>query len=339
MSNDLTMFKGSNAPAHVASFFSEEGNIDDRQTVPSLSYEGKVWTIALNGEKTPLIRKNADGDDEPVSIMQVVVVDYAKRRGRTFYEGEYDPKNVSAPVCWSDDGVTPDSSIPDEIKQNKTSFKCDTCPMSVKGSKVTAQGKPVQACSQHRMLAVVPAHKLDFEPLRLKIAVTSDYDKQSPEAEAQGWRAFSQYLDFLRSQGVQHTGALVTKIKFDSTAQYPKLFFAPSRWLEANEIEQIRPLTNAEGVKQLLGGTWTPAGVDGKRTTTPAEPKAKAPSNPEPEEVPTKKIEAEKVEVQTEEEVVVTTSNKKTPPVEEAPAATTELPDEVASLLDEWGDD
>jgi hypothetical protein len=267
MSNALTMFDPkAGLPAHVANFFGAEGtNIDNRSTVPSLSPQGKVWTIALNGEKTKLIKRNSDGDEEPVSVMRVVVLDYAKRRGRTYYEGSYDPDKEAAPICWSDDGITPDASVPDDIKSTKTSFKCDTCPMSAKGSKVADNGKALTACAQHRMLAVVPANKLDFQPLRLKIAITSDWDKQSPDAEAQGWYGFQNYTDYIKSRGVQHTAAVVTKMKFDPNAAYPKIFFAADRWLEPAELAQVAPLTKDPEVQKLLGGTWTPAGVDGVR--------------------------------------------------------------------------
>lgn len=276
MANELTPFNpAAGMPAHVANFFGDAGtNIQDRTTVPSLSPEGKMWTVSVNGQKTKIMKPDSDGEMVPVSIMRVVILDYAKRRGRAYYEGNYDPDKIGAPVCWSDDGITPDASVP-----QPQSVKCDTCPMAAKGSKITDGGKAVTACSQHRMLALVPSHKLDFTPLRLKIAITSDFDKQSPDAEAQGWYAFSQYTDFLKSRGVQHTAAIVTKMKFDPNAPYPKIFFAADRWLDPNELSIVAPLTKDEGVQKLLGGTWTPAGVDGTRkddTTATAAPATKA---------------------------------------------------------------
>jgi hypothetical protein len=119
-------------------FIETEANITDRVTVPSLSYEGKVWTIALNGEKTKLTKANEDGDSESISTMRVVVLDYAKRRGRVYYEGAYDPEKPGKPVCWSDDGVKPRDSVAE--KQHAT---CDGCPMSIEGSKISDNGKSV----------------------------------------------------------------------------------------------------------------------------------------------------------------------------------------------------
>lgn len=292
------------APAHIANFFGAEGtNIQARTTVPSLTPEGKMWTIAIDGTKTPLQRRNMDGDLEPLPIFKGVILDYAKQRGRAYYEGEYDPKNASAPICWSDDGDAPSDTLPGPFaagtqvepgKSRKISAKCASCPMAVKGSKVTPQGKAVSACGQHRMLAVLPDPAMQLptqlmKPLRLKIAMTSDWDKQSPDQEQQGWLAFSNYVDWLAGRGVQHTASLVTKLKFDPDAAYPKIFFSAERYLEANELAMVQPLLHADETKKLLGGTWTPAGPDGvpvdqQVTAQPvgAEPVAAQPAAAQP---------------------------------------------------------
>lgn len=266
MANELTAFQPGAVPAHVAAFLgNQESNTSmGGATVPSLSPQGKVWTISLEGTKTRLEKRDNDGEIVPVGVMKVVILDFAKRRGRTYYEGGYDPEKESAPLCWSADGIEPNPQAP-----QLQAKKCAECPKAVKGSKVTEQGKAIAACSQHRMMALVPANKLDFTPLRLKIAITSDFDKQGPSAASnaqQGWFAFGQYLDFLKSSGVTHTAAVVTKMKFDSSVTYPKILFAADRWLTPEELAQVTPLTKEESVQQLLTDTWTPAGPDGTRT-------------------------------------------------------------------------
>lgn len=282
MANELQLFKDlPPLDADVAAFFDEESNIKPKATVPSLGYEGKVWSIALNGEKTKLMKRNEDGDEMPLPIMRVVVLGYNQRRGRAYYEGSYDPSKPGLPLCYSDDGV---KVAPRIIKQVEESGdkpfdgwigKCEGCPMSVKGSKVTDAGKASTACSQHRMLAVVPANKLDFEPLRMKLAITSDYDGQSPEQEAQGWYAFSNFMDFLRSRGVKHSAQIVMKMKFDPGVAYPKVLFSPDRPLTNDEVRAVMPIVASDKVKQLLDGTWSADGVNGTqeeaaRTTSPA---------------------------------------------------------------------
>jgi hypothetical protein len=247
-------------PAHIASFFGEESNIEDRQTVPSLSYEGKVWTVSANGDKRKLTKVNDDGDEEAVGTMRVVILDYAKRRGRALYEGAYDPAKPGKPTCWSEDGIRPHASV--EAKQHTT---CEGCPMSIKGSKVNDNGKAVTACSQHRMLAIVPANKLDFTPLRLKLSITSDWDGQSPDLEAQGWFAFSNFTSYLQKKGASHTAAFVTKMRFDPNVTWPKVMFAHDRWLTDTELAAVKPIVKSDAVKSLLAGTWTATGVDGEK--------------------------------------------------------------------------
>jgi len=284
MSKALTLFDKAPPPATVDPFFGE-GNIKERATVPSVTYGGKVWTLNVNGEKIKLTKRDEDGEETPVGVLRVVVLDYAERLGRTYYPGEYDPEKVSQPECWSDDGRTPHKSVAEP-----KSATCEACPLAVKGSKISAQGKAVTACSMHRMVAVIPANNIgEFPPLRLKLAVTSNYDKKSPELEAAGWFAFQQYVDLLRTRRVPHSGMLVTKMKFDPNVDYPKVIFSPDRWLEDSEKAIVGPLSRTPEVKQLLSGTWTPNGADGTPVEGPkavAAPAKAAPVDDDDDEAP-----------------------------------------------------
>lgn len=246
---------GAPLPAYLTDTLGELGtNIADRMSVPSLSYEGKTWAIHKDGNKTKLQVQNADGDMVPVPIMRLIILNYNPDRGRAYYPGLYNPATSSAPVCWSADGKFPDPSV-----KEKQSPACNGCPMSIKGSKV-ADGKELVACGSHRMIAVAPAFDLASDPLRLKIAVTSDYDKEIVE---HGWFAFRQYADFLKSRGVTHTALVVTKVKFDMQAQYPKLLFALDRVLSPDEIGQMKVALANPKVAELLAEKWTAAGTAG----------------------------------------------------------------------------
>jgi hypothetical protein len=354
MAQDVMMLGGAgNVPAHLQQAFTET-NIEDRASVPSLMVTGKIWTISYEGTKTPL-QRSVDGDIIPVSIMRGVVLDYAKRRGRAYYEGAYDPNSTSAPVCWSDDGVVPEPTSP-----KLQSDKCATCPRAIKGSKVTEQGKETVECAQHRMLAIQPVigDKFFPHPLRLKLAITSDWDKDAKQAEAEGWRAWQQYTDFLKANGVTHTAMLVTKMKFDTNAAYPKVFFAADRWLTADELAKVKPLTTDPDTTKLLGGTWTPAGADGVRkdetTATTAAPATKAQAS-------TASVEDEDAgeivmagldvaPVTPVQEPAQAKTPKATPPkpepvaaaaeaAEVAPKVSSAVPDDVAALLAGWTPD
>jgi hypothetical protein len=249
---------GDALPAYLSNALGELGsNIPDRQTVPSLSYEGKTWTIVKDGNKTKLESRNGDGDMVPVPVMRVVILNFNGERGRAYYPGTYNPAASAAPVCWSADGKAPDDSVKE--KQNPV---CNGCPMSIKGSKV-AEGREMVACSQHRLLAAAPAFEIEGDPLRLKIAVTSDWDKDVVE---HGWFAFRQYVDFIKSRGISHTGMVVTKMKFDNNVAYPKLLFSLDRLLSADEVDQVRRALGNPDLAKLLSESWTPAGVNGTPT-------------------------------------------------------------------------
>lgn len=238
-------------------------NIAERVTVPSVGVTGKVWSFNYNGEKFQPSKRNEDGDEVPVSVLRVVIVGSAKDRGRSYYEGEYSPEKTSAPLCWSDDGKTPNKACAEP-----QSVTCAQCPMAVKGSRITPQGKEGTACQEYRMLAVVPAENLgSVPPLRLKLAPTSDYDGRSPELAAQNWFAFRQYQEWLRQRGVTHTGRIVTKMKFDPNAAYPKVLFSGDRWLSDEEKMVSAKLARSDETASLINGSWSPNGVDGKPLT------------------------------------------------------------------------
>jgi hypothetical protein len=361
MSTALTLFDQPSLaiPSHISTFFDEESNVAERASFNALNVTGKVWSVTVNGENTKLTKQDADGDEVPISIMRVVVLDYGKRRGRSYFEGNYDPNATSKPKCWSDDGLAPSAQVAEPIAS-----KCDGCPMSVKGSKVSDSGKAGTACSQHRILAVVPANKLDFPALRFKLAVTSDYDGQSPDLQASGWYAFSNLLDLMRSKGVQHTATMVVKMKFDPNAAYPKVIFSPDRWLNEAELVEIRGRVKSDEVQQLITGT-TPGeaapALPAPKAAPAAAPKATASvviEDEDEDEAPAPKAAkaAPKAApkppiVDDDDEAPAPKATKAAPkkaakPIvddeDEAPkakAVKAEVPEDVESLLADWGDD
>lgn len=265
MAQELTTFADRPAlsPKH-SKFFEEHKNIQERATVPSVSYEGKKWTLVLGGEKRVVQKRDADGDLVPVTTLKVVVLDQNPVRGRAYYEGAYNPETVTMPRCWSDDSVTPSKFVPEPVSKN-----CANCPMSAKGSRKSDDPtkKDLVACSQHQFIAVVPASDLNHEPLRMKLAITSIWDGKNKANDEAGWFAFKNYTDFLRANGVDHTGLVVTKMKFDSSVgiTYPKVLFARDRFLTDEDMEILVPVIQSQKVKQLISTSWTPNGVDGAK--------------------------------------------------------------------------
>jgi len=119
-------------------------------------------------------------------------------------------------------------------------------------------------------LAVIPRSKdLSTSPLlRLQIPQTSDFDGLNKEAQAKGLFAFTNYLNFLKSRRVPFTYSLTTKIRFDNTKQYPKLWFSPGRWLNPDEDAVCAEIVASGVLDDLLktdfsgfAGTQRPPGI------------------------------------------------------------------------------
>ena len=289
MANELTIPGGDNKvalPAHIlARFKPEESNIIAGDRGATLSIKGKVFTISADGETTQLMRTDDEGNEFPLATLPVIVLDYGAKMGRSYYENDFDPNEIKEPVCYSLDSVAPEDD-----SEKKQSDKCATCPMAVKGSKVSDKGKPLTACSQHRILAVIPVKRMDLPPLRLRIAQTSNYDGRSPELKAKGLLAFQNYLDYVRARGIPHTQSVVTQLSFDPSQAYPKLLFKASRYTNEDELAKIDLILETGKVEAILGKH----GADVVKKAGPAGPALPAPKSnvvalpaPKPENVAT----------------------------------------------------
>jgi hypothetical protein len=239
MSGQIVPFaQAGGLPAHIAAAFGEdEGNTAGHASIDQLSYRGKVWRAVLKGQEHPLTKTDPDsGEINPMQTVSVVVLDFNKKRSRSYYPDNYVEGKNAVPLCSSFDGVTPDAGV-----KSPQSSTCATCPHSVKGSKMTAAGKPTTACAPFKRVAVVPVSDTRPEALAkhalllLKLAQTSVWDKDTENAP-DGWYAFDQYIDMLRARGAKHSCMVETRIKFDSATAYPKLLFSARRWLDASEI-------------------------------------------------------------------------------------------------------
>lgn len=283
MATEIIPFVPGQMPAHVKAFLDAgNGNIVERATINSLNYGGKQFSVTINGKKTNMMKKGDSGELEPISILPIVILGYNPRRGRSFYIKGYDEKKPTAPDCFSDDGVKPSDSS--KLKQNPV---CKGCPKSIKGSKVSEDGtQAAVACGEHRMLACVPAKKMDMVPLRLRIAITSDWDTRSPQEEAQGWYSFSKYTDFLTNIGVSHTAAVVTLVKMDPNSKYAKLFFKVQGYIGDQEtLDFLAALAKSDPVNELLNGTYGPNSDSGPTEEGGGEPVgASKPADPPKED-------------------------------------------------------
>lgn len=281
--SDMTLFDGgSNLPSYLADF-EEGGNLDTSGGGNSLSIKGKVFTINHEGESVMLTRYDEDtGENEPLTSIPIVVLDQAPFGSREYYAKSYDSDSTGGPVCWSVDGKSPHASSPEP--QSKS---CATCPHAVKGSRITPNGTQTTACQYRRRLAIVPANKPEFSALLLKLAPTSAYDPDTKNSPT-GWFAWRQYLDFLNSRGVRHTAQLITRLRFDSNAEYPKLLFKPERFLTEEEAKVIGPRIRGDEVVELLDPPHEGPAVPVVETVYEDEAAPAQEPEPEPEPEPAK---------------------------------------------------
>jgi hypothetical protein len=213
---DLANFNATQAPA-----FARKGELSTlAKSLTGGTGGGGGKRISIKGG---VFRLMADGK-EITSIddrhLDVVIVNAAPKISRTYYAGTYEEGNTSAPNCWSADGEVPDASIEEPQASN-----CASCPMNVKGS---GQGDS-KACRFSQRLAVVLANDIQGDVMQLTLAATSIFGKEEGEK-----RPLQAYARYLAAQSI-NPETLVTRLRFDTKAAVPKLFFQPVRWLEDDE--------------------------------------------------------------------------------------------------------
>jgi hypothetical protein len=259
-----------------------------------ISIKGGVFRLMADGKEITSI------DDRH---LDVVIVNAAPKISRTYYAGTYEEGNTSAPNCWSADGETPDASIDTPQASN-----CASCPMNVKGS---GQGES-KACRFSQRLAVVLANDIQGDVMQLTLAATSIFGKEEGDK-----RPLQAYARYLAAQNI-NPETLVTRLRFDTKAAVPKLFFQPLRWLEDDEYA----VAVEKGASTLSKNAITMS--VSKKTDAPQlegiKPKAKAAP-----------VEAEVAESFDEPE--------KRKPAVKATAVPAKKTSSLAATVDEWDDE
>lgn len=202
-----------------------------------ISTKGGVFRLIAGGKEVAAI------DDRH---LDVVIVNAAPKVSRTFYAGQFIEGQASAPDCWSAGGDTPDPSV-----EKPQAASCATCPQNIKGS---GQGDS-RACRFSQRLAVVLANDMEGDVMQLTLAATSIFGKEDGDK-----RPLQAYARYLAAQSI-NPEMLVTRLKFDTKAAVPKLFFQPVRFLEDAEYPTIIEKGQTEEARRAI--TMTVAQTDG----------------------------------------------------------------------------
>jgi hypothetical protein len=296
---ELANFNATQAPA-----FARKGELSTlAKSLTGGTGGGSTKRISIKGG---VFRLMADGK-EITSIddrhLDVVIVNAAPKISRTYYAGTYEEGNTSAPTCWSPDGETPDASVEEPQASN-----CASCPMNVKGS---GQGDS-KACRFSQRLAVVLANDIQGDVMQLTLAATSIFGKEDGEK-----RPLQAYARYLAAQSI-NPETLVTRLRFDTKAAVPKLFFQPVRWLEDDEYA----IAVEKGASTLAKSAITMSvskPADKPLQLEGAKPKAKA------------------APVQAEAEEVDEPEKRK--PAAKASAVPQKKAGSLASTVEEWDDE
>jgi hypothetical protein len=207
-----------------------------------ISIKGGVFRLLAGGKEIASIDER---------FLDVIIVKAAPKVSRIFYAKSYDGDNITGPDCWSNDGERPEASA-----ENKQSTTCMTCPQNIAGS---GQGNS-RACRYQQRLAVVLENNIEGDILQLTLPATSVFGKE--DGDKRPLQAFARNLA-MQNPPISPE-MIVTRMKFDTKAEAPKLHFAPSRWLTDEEYAIVKTQGDSDEAKRAV--VMTVAAADGVKT-------------------------------------------------------------------------
>ena len=242
-----------------------------------ISIKGGVFRLMSDGKEVTSIEDRH---------LDVIIIKAAAKVGRQFYAAAYDKDAAgAAPDCWSNDGEKPDVSA--KAKQAAT---CMACPQNQAGS---GTGNS-RACRYQQRLAVVLENDPSGAVMQMVLPATSVFGKE--EGDKRPLQAFARYL--AAQNPPINPEQIVTRMKFDTKSESPKLHFAPTRWLTDDEYEIVKEQAQSPDAMKAVVMTASatdkvaaPLKIEGKRPAVVVEeedeapvpaPKAKAKAKPAP---------------------------------------------------------
>lgn len=325
MSN-VSLFNPSNVPAFarkaemsdIAKALAGGGGASGHR----VSIKGGVFRLVSDGKEVAAIDER---------FLDVVIVKAAPKIARVFYAAKYDKEaTAAAPDCQSNDGDKPDPK-----SKNQQSETCASCPNNVAGS---GQGNS-RACRYQQRLAVTLANDIEGDVMQLSLPATSIFGKEEGDN-----RPLQAYARWLVAQGVDPS-TVVTRMKFDTASESPKLFFKAMRWLTDDEFAEATKQGNTDEAKKAI--TMDAGSMDmGKPPADAlkgAAPKAKAAPAPQAEEEDEAPAPAPKAKAKAKPAPVAEDGEEaEEPVVKKAPAAKpTAVPGKkaLADVVADWDDE
>lgn len=221
--------------------------------------------LAALGQKTAVSTGNAirvtqdkqfilpDGSKTPDPI-QVVIVDFTSCN--EFYEGAFDPKNITPPACFAL-GDIPTTLVPSANSPAKQSDSCAECPNNAFGS--AGAGK---ACKNTRKLALLPVDAEEDTPIwTIKVSPTAI-------------KGFDGYVKNVARMFQVPPVGVVTTLSFDENQTYAALKFSdptPNEDAAAHlaRMDEAREILAAE---PDVSGFQAPVKAPGRTVKAPGRP-------------------------------------------------------------------
>jgi hypothetical protein len=208
--------------------------------VKRVSIKGGVFRLLSAGKEIAAIDER---------YLDVIIVKAAPKVSRIFYAGSYDKDAAAAaPDCTSADGEKPDAGV-----KNKQASTCAQCPQNISGS---GTGNS-RACRYQQRLAVVLANNPEGDVLQVTLPATSIFGKEDG-----GKRPLQAYARYMAAQTPPvNLDTIVTRMKFDTKAESPKLVFEAARWLTDEEYTAAQEQAASDDAAKAVSAT--PAAMDG----------------------------------------------------------------------------
>jgi hypothetical protein len=320
MSN-VTLFNPSQVPA-----FARNNELSDTAKALTGSMTGGIKRISIKGGVFRLVASGKELAAIDERYLDVVIVKAAPKVSRIFYASQYDSDNPAPPDCWSNDGERPDPTA-----QNKQALTCMNCPQNQAGS---GNGNS-RACRYQQRLAVVLENAPSGDVLQLTLPATSIFGKEDGDK-----RPLQAYARFLALQNPPiNPEQIVTRMRFDTKSESPKLFFQPMRWLTEEEFNIVSQQSASDDAKRAV--IMTVAQADGVSKNPSLALPGKPPvvqdaGDEEAEEAPAPKPKAAK------KKAAVVEEDDSEPEVRKEsakPSAVPEKKSKLAEIVDDWDDE
>lgn len=320
MSN-VTLFNPSQVPA-----FARNNELSETAKALTGSISGGIKRISIKGGVFRLVASGKELAAIDERYLDVVIVKAAPKVSRIFYAGPYDADNPAPPDCWSNDGERPDPTA-----QNKQAPTCVNCPQNQAGS---GNGNS-RACRYQQRLAVVLENNPTGDVLQLTLPATSIFGKE--EGDKRPLQAYARYLA-LQNPPI-NPEQIVTRMRFDTKSESPKLIFQPMRWLTEDEYTVVAQQAATDDAKRAV--IMTVAQADGLSKSPALALPGKPPvvqdeEDEEAEEAPAPKPKAAK------KKAAVVEDDDSEPEVRKEgvkPSAVPEKKSKLAAIVDDWDDE